>query len=69
MKNGVRFNPSRRGFLKLAFLGAIGLQFAQACKKKVNRIFLRLTGTDHILGHRLRFQNFPNLQQWLKYLF
>ena len=59
MKNGVRFNPSRRGFLKLAFLGAIGLQFAQACKKKVNRIFLRLTGTDHILGHRLRFQDFP----------
>lgn len=59
MKNGVRFNPSRRGFLKLAFLGAIGLQFAQACKKKANHIFLRLTGTDHILGHRLRFPDFP----------
>ncbi|WP_343558573.1 FAD-dependent oxidoreductase [Sphingobacterium sp.] len=59
MKNGVRFNSSRRSFLKLAFLGAIGLQFAQACKKKANHIFLRLTGTDHILGHRLRFPDFP----------
>lgn len=59
MKNGVRFSPSRRGFLKLAFLGAIGMQFAQACKKKANHIFLRLTGTNHILGHRLRFPDFP----------
>ncbi len=59
MKNGVKFKQSRRGFLKFAIWGAIGLQFIQACKKKANHIFLRLTGTDHILGHRLRFPDFP----------
>lgn len=59
MRNGVKSNQSRRGFLKATVLLAIGAQFLQACRTKVNHIFLHLTGTDHILGHRLRFPDFP----------
>ncbi len=60
MKNGVKFKQSRRRFLKVTFFAALGLQFIQSCRKKINHIFLRLTGTNHILGHRLRFPDFPS---------
>lgn len=59
MRNGVKSNQSRRGFLKATVLLALGAQFLQACRTKVNHIFLQLTGTNHILGHRLRFPDFP----------
>ncbi|QTV06888.1 NAD(P)-binding protein [Faecalibacter bovis] len=59
MKNGVKSNWSRRDFIKQSALFTIGLTFLNACKKKGNDLFLKLTGTNHILGHRLRFPNFP----------
>lgn len=59
MKNGVKSNWTRRDFIKQSALFTIGLTFLNACKKKGNDLFLKLTGTNHILGHRLRFPNFP----------
>ncbi len=59
MKNGVKSNWSRRDFIKRSSLFVVGLNFIQACKQKGNELFLKLTGTHHILGHRLRFPDFP----------
>lgn len=59
MKNGVKSNWSRRDFIKQSALFTIGLSFLNACQQKRNDLFLKLTGTHHILGHRLRFPNFP----------
>lgn len=35
------------------------LPFLDACKEKVITLMIRLSGTNHILGHRLRVKNFP----------
>ena len=59
MKNGVKFNWSRRDFIKKTSFFILGLLFINSCKKRGNDIFLKLTGTNYILGHRLRFPNFP----------
>lgn len=59
MKNGGKFNWSRRNFLKSTFILGISSQFLHSCKQQANRIFLKLTGTEHVLGHRLRFPDFP----------
>lgn len=32
----------------------------------MNTIFLKLTGTNHILGHKLRFPDFPNISEILE---
>lgn len=59
MRNGVKYNWSRRHFLKASFIFGLTATFIQSCKQKANGLFLRLTGTNHILGHRLRFPDFP----------
>lgn len=59
MKNGVRSSWSRRSFLKASFFVGLGTSFLYSCKEIGNRIFLKLTGTNHILAHRLRFKDFP----------
>ena len=59
MKSGVKYKWNRRDFLKASVLLAISTQFIQACKRGTNKLFLKLTGTNHILGHRLRFPDFP----------
>lgn len=33
--------------------------FLEACKEKVITLLIQLSGTNHLLGHRLRVQNFP----------
>lgn len=60
MKSGVKSDNGRRHFIRQAMLLAIGMKFLTACKSGLNHIFLRLTGTNHILAHRLRFPDFPS---------
>jgi hypothetical protein len=37
------------------------IPFLQSCKERAITLFIRLSGTNHILGHRLRTKNFPKL--------
>ena len=57
MKNGGSF--SRRAFVKGIAASLIVVGFLQSCKESVVRLMIRLSGTNHILGHRLRVKNFP----------
>ena len=59
MKNGVKYNWSRRNFLKTSLLAVAGMSFIQSCKKEMEKLIFRVTGTNHILGHRLRTGDFP----------
>lgn len=57
MKSGANYN--RRGFIKLAALGALALPILKACGQKVAAMLVRLTSTRHVLGHRLWAKDFP----------
>jgi hypothetical protein len=59
MKNGEKYNNSRRSFFKIIAASLLVVPFLDACKEKVITLLIRLSGTNHILGHRLRVQNFP----------
>ncbi|WP_144891228.1 flavin monoamine oxidase family protein [Flavobacterium tiangeerense] len=59
MKNGENYNTSRRFFVKTVALALLAVPFLQACQEKVIQVLIRLSGTNHILGHRLRTKNFP----------
>ena len=61
MKSGENYN-SRRSFIqKLATLSIVVAipNLLVSCKDKLIEITLKLTGTNHILGHRLWLKNFP----------
>ena len=61
MKSGENYN-SRRSFIqKLATLSIVVAipNLLISCKDKLIEITLKLTGTNHILGHRLWLKNFP----------
>ncbi|MFD2969294.1 FAD-dependent oxidoreductase [Sphingobacterium bambusae] len=66
MKSGAKFNISRRKFLSLSIFIAVGSRFLSSCKSAGNKLFLKLTGTHHVLGHRLRFPDFPKPSKTLK---
>lgn len=61
MKSGENYN-SRRTFIKriaaLSIIAAVP-SLLVSCKDKLIEITLKLTGTNHILGHRLWLKNFP----------
>lgn len=63
MKNGENYNlRSRRTFLKSVSAGIIlaGIpSFLHSCKEKAINFAIKLSGTNHILGHRLRTKDFP----------
>ncbi|WP_348800175.1 NAD(P)/FAD-dependent oxidoreductase [Flavobacterium adhaerens] len=59
MKNGENYNNSRRNFFKIIATSLLVIPFLDACKEKAITLLIRLSGTNHILGHRLRVQNFP----------
>lgn len=61
MKSGVKY--SRKDFLKTIFLGSLILPFLQYCGKKVKSLLLKITGTDHVLGHRLWAKDFPQFSE------
>lgn len=58
MKSGENYK-SRRTFLKGIAASLLLLPLVQSCKEKVAGILIRLSGTNHILGHRLWAKNFP----------
>lgn len=68
MKSGGRF--SRKDFLKTMMLGGLMLPFLQYCSKKVKSLLLKITGTNHVLGHRLWAKDFPQFSEVIhtKYL-
>lgn len=70
MKNGENYNPkSRRSFLKSVSAGIILVSvpsFLIACKEKAINFAIRLSGTNHILGHRLRTKNFPKISKTIE---
>jgi hypothetical protein len=69
MRNGEKYN-SRRSFVKGIAASLLFIPFFQFCKEEVIKIAIRLSGTDHILGHKLRLKNFPkpSLQIKVPYL-
>lgn len=70
MKNGENYNlKSRRTFLKSISAGIIlaGIpSFLQSCKEKAITFAIRLSGTNHILGHRLRTKDFPKISRTIE---
>ncbi|WP_442786855.1 FAD-dependent oxidoreductase [Flavobacterium suncheonense] len=67
MKNGENFNAARRRFLKRIAISALVLPFVNACKEKALSLVFRLTGTHHVLGHRLWTKNFPKPSETLAF--
>jgi hypothetical protein len=61
MKNGEKYNNSRRNFIKgiLAASIVVMVPLLNACHEKAIALLIRLSGTNHILGHKLRIRNFP----------
>lgn len=59
MKSGGNYSYSRRFFLKGIAASLLVIPFLQSCQEKVITLMIRLSGTNHILGHRLRVKNFP----------
>lgn len=59
MKSGGNYSYSRRFFLKGIAASLLVIPFLQSCQEKVITLLIRLSGTNHILGHRLRVKNFP----------
>ncbi len=57
MRSGGKY--SRKDFIKTIFLGSLLLPFLQYCEKKGKSWLLKITGTDHVLGHRLWAKDFP----------
>ena len=70
MKNGENYNlKSRRTFLKSISAGIIlaGIpSFLHSCKEKAITFAIRLSGTNHILGHRLRSKDFPKISRTIE---
>jgi hypothetical protein len=59
MKSGENYSFSRRFFLKSMAVSLLVIPFLQSCQEKAISLLIRLSGTNHILGHRLRVKNFP----------
>ncbi len=68
MKSGGKY--SRKDFLKTMVLGSLMLPFLQYCSKKVKSFLLKISGTNHILGHKLWAKDFPEFTETIhtKYL-
>ena len=68
MKSGENYNSRRTFIKKLAALSIIAAvpSLLVSCKDKLIEIALKLTGTNHILGHRLWLKNFPKPTKEIK---
>jgi hypothetical protein len=54
---------SRKDFLTTIILGSLMLPFLQYCGKEVKSLMLKITGTNHVLGHHLWAKDFPQFQK------
>ena len=66
MKNGEKYNNSRRNFLKGISATVVFLSFFQFCKNAATGFIFKLSGTNHLLGHRLHLKNFPEASKAIK---
>lgn len=68
MKSGENYNSRRTFIKKIAALSIIAAVpgLLVSCKDKLIEIALKLTGTNHILGHRLWLKNFPKPTKEIK---
>ena len=64
MKSGAGF--SRRNFLKTVFWAGLALPFLHYCKSETKSLLLKITGTNHVLGHKLWAKNFPQPTEEIK---
>ncbi len=56
----------RSQFISLSALAVLGLTMFHSCKQTAKRWMLRVTGTNHILGHRLWSKDFPKPTESIK---
>lgn len=63
MKSGEGY--SRRSFVSTIFWAGLLLPFLQYCSKKTKALLLKITGTNHVLGHQLWAKNFPKSNEEL----
>lgn len=66
MKSGANYNNKRRSFIKGTAAALLLMPFVQFCKSEAVKIMVRLTGTNHILGHRLWAKDFPTPSKTIK---
>lgn len=70
MKNGENYNlNSRRTFLKSLSAGILLASIPsllQSCKEKIITFGIKLSGTNHILGHRLQTKDFPKISRTIE---
>jgi len=66
MKNGENCNRGRRNFVKGITASLLLIPFLQFCSDKIAVLMIRLSGTNHLLGHRLWIKDFPKPQQQVK---
>ncbi|RZJ52819.1 MAG: NAD(P)/FAD-dependent oxidoreductase [Flavobacterium sp.] len=59
MKSGENCNNSRRSFIKIVGAALLTVPFLQFCSDKIVVLMIRLSGTKHLLGHRLWIKDFP----------
>jgi len=59
MKSGEDCNRGRRNFVKGIAASLLLIPLLQFCTDKIAVLVMRLTGTNHILGHRLWIKDFP----------
>ncbi len=64
MKSGEKYN--RRSFIKTIGLAGAILPFLQYCSQKTKTLLLKISGTNHVLGHRLWAKNFPKPSEDIK---
>jgi hypothetical protein len=64
MKSGRNF--SRKEFLKTLALSSLILPVFQYCSRKSKTILLKITSTNHILGHRIWAKNFPGSSETIQ---
>lgn len=57
---------SRRNFIKGIAASVLMIPFLQFCKEEIIKIAIRLSGTNHILGHKLLLKNFPKQSEQIK---
>ena len=69
MKKLTPNNISRKKFLKTSFLAACFLPFLQFCSKAAKSLIVKISGTNHVLGHQLWAKNFPKPTETSKHKF
>lgn len=63
MKSGENCNNGRRNFVKGIAASLLLIPFLQFCSDKIAVLMIRLSGTNHLLGHRLWIKDFPKPEQ------